>query len=165
MLWVCIHQQRHCTSIWEQECTPVQWNNQVITSLTHFMGSPIQARCADIAHSYISNNILFLKRDSLCAAGATQPPKKQLPARRSVTPCLPPGMKWLIPPQSSVPLLCGKGEAVTPISGHLLPRSLVLFTVWIRHSWIGLDYRQNISMKFHPKPLFLIQFCLSNWLL
>lgn len=52
------------------------------------------------------------------------PPKKQPPAGRSVTPCLSPGMKWLIPPQSSVHLLCGKGEAVTPISGHLLPGSL-----------------------------------------
>lgn len=32
------------------------------------------------------------------------PRKKQPPTSRSVTLCLPPGVKWLIPPQSSVPL-------------------------------------------------------------
>lgn len=37
-----------------------------------------------------------------------------------------------------------------------LPGRLVfLFTVWIRHSWMGLDCRENISLKLHPKPLFL----------
>lgn len=41
-----------------------------------------------------------------------KPPQKQPLTSRSFSPCLPPGMKWLIP-QSSVPLLCGKGEAVT----------------------------------------------------
>lgn len=44
------------------------------------------------------------------------PSKKQPPTSRFVTLFLSPGMKWLIP-QSSLPLLCGKGEAVTPSLG------------------------------------------------
>ena len=41
----------------------------------------------------------------------------------------------------------------------------VLFTVWIRQSWIGVGHRQNFRLKLHPKPLFLKQSCLSKWFL